>query len=138
MEEAVNFSVRDEDDDELRVRFLGGRIMVSVGGEFGILWPTPAQARQIATALIKLAAEVDGERWEMTRVFGAEDAIPPPSEVARLREALVEARAWHEAERKGLSKQPPNAGDRWQMLRHREQIDLINRALSDAKEGGDE
>lgn len=77
MEEAVNFSVRDEDGDELRVRFLGGRIMVSVGGEFGILWPTPAQARQIATALLRLAAEVDGEDW---RVVPAE----PTDEMRRI------------------------------------------------------
>ncbi|RVT90729.1 hypothetical protein EOD42_23290 [Rhodovarius crocodyli] len=64
--------------------------------------------------------------------------IPPPSETARLREALRLARDWHEEERDALSKRPPRAGDQWQALQHRLQIDFINRALLGEKEAGDE
>lgn len=70
---------------------------------------------------------VDGKAVTIASILARYDATA--AEIKALREALAEARTWHEEERDALSKRPPRAGDRWQALQHRLQIDLINRAL---------
>jgi hypothetical protein len=61
------------------------------------------------------------------------DASALAEENRRLREALAEAKVWHEEQDKALSKQPPSSGPngtQWARHQHREQIDNINAALA--------
>lgn len=59
---------------------------------------------------------------------------------ARLSEAvkvLEEAKTWHEAQDKALSKQPPThgpSGNQWARLQHREQIDILSAFLANIGE----
>lgn len=50
----------------------------------------------------------------------------------KLKEALLQCLYWHESQDKSLSKQPnANFGQSgWMRVQHKEQIDLINEAMS--------
>lgn len=51
------------------------------------------------------------------------------AEIARYREALLEAKTFHEEQDKALSKQPPSSQGSWRRNLHKEQIEQIDAAL---------
>ncbi|MCP1202297.1 hypothetical protein [Acetobacter oryzoeni] len=49
--------------------------------------------------------------------------------IAQLRDALEDAKRFHEEQDKAISKQPPSAQGRWRRHQHQEQIENIEEAL---------
>lgn len=93
-----------------------------------------------------LTAEAEVERLERE---AAENAIANSrlaeqmertlAELEKVREALRQARIWHESEDKALSKQPPSHGpngNQWARLQHQEQMAEIDAALSEPDKEG--
>jgi len=71
--------------------------------------------------------EIEADYNEMhDRYYNTVDSLSASqAEASRLREALAQARIWHEAEDKSLSKQPPSHGpngNQWARLQHQEQM----------------
>jgi hypothetical protein len=54
--------------------------------------------------------------------------------IEALEQALRDARTWHEAADKALSKQPPSSDGSWQRLQHQEQMAEIDAALAQTGE----
>lgn len=75
-----------------------------------------------------ISATIDGlpkaARHVLNRAEKAE------AEVARLREAMAEAKNWHEMHDKALSKQPPSGERNWMRNEHQEQRDALVAALT--------
>ncbi|TPE53051.1 hypothetical protein [Amaricoccus solimangrovi] len=79
------------------------------------------------------AGRLDGYRKEIAalRAQAARDA----EAVRALREALIEARHWHDSRRDDLGKQPPNNDINWRRMEHRDEIDRIDAALAATQPG---
>lgn len=93
--------------------FAGDRIMLPVT-KFAYDAADAVLASSNLTALVTWALEMEARN-------------------AELEKALTDARTWHEAEDKALSKQPPSHGpngNQWTRLQHREQIDLLTAAIA--------
>ena len=117
--------------------------------EFGDKLP-PAEWSYTGICCTNCAAFVPGDNKGREAAIaawnGRADALANPSNLtalvtwalemeernAELEKALTDARTWHEAEDKALSKQPPSHGpngNQWTRLQHREQIDLLTAAI---------
>lgn len=93
------------------------------------------------------ASSPAGEDWEREMSAAADDVAHAhdaaqratidalQADNARLREALTEARDWHDGHADDLGKQPPNADLNWRRMEHHEERDRIDQALATKEKG---
>ncbi|WP_406238146.1 hypothetical protein ACF3NX_12480 [Acetobacter orientalis] len=78
------------------------------------------------------------EAWPNFAIFALAKLAEKDAEIARYREALIEAKTFHEEQDKSLSKQPPSSQGSWRRNLHQEQIEQIEAALKGQTNGGGE